>query len=130
MKKKTYYSFLVSFLLLIAVIIINRNSFNKMTDYTHWVNHSREVITSLEKLSNHFKSAQIYTPTYDSVGVKKFYSLYKAEAENIPGELKTLQDLVKDNPQQTSRIKLIAGAINIHLNGLLKNNMTFEKQYS
>jgi PAS domain S-box-containing protein len=123
MKKKTYYSFLVSFLLLIAVIVINRNSFNKMTDYTHWVNHSREVITSLEKLSNHFKSAQIYTPTYDSIGESKFYSQYKFEAEKIPVELKSLLNLVKDNPQQTSRIKLIAGAINIHLNRLLKNNI-------
>jgi PAS domain S-box-containing protein len=123
MKKKTYYSFLVSFLLLIAVIVINRNSFNKMTDYTHWVNHSREVITSLEKLSNHFKSAQIYTPAYDSIGESKFYSQYKSEAEKIPAELKNLLNLVKDNPQQTSRIKLIAGAINIHLNRLLKNNI-------
>ena len=55
-----------------------------MTDYTHWVNHSREVITSLEKLSNHFKSAQIYTPTYDSIGESKFYSQYKSKAEKNP----------------------------------------------
>src|SRR5215216_2468520 len=100
MKKKVFYSFLISFLLLIAVIIINRKSFNSMREYNGWVNHSREVITSLEKLSNHFKSAQIYTPTYDSIQEKQFYSLYKTEAQNIPAELKRLKELVKDNPRQ------------------------------
>lgn len=123
MKKKVFYSFLVAFLLLVAVIIINRKSFNGMREYTAWVNHSREVITSLEELSNHFKSAQIYTPTYDTIREKQFYSLYKAEAESIPSELKNLKELVKDNPEQTSRINLLAGAINVHLNALMQKNI-------
>src|SRR5687768_14570344 len=98
MKKKTFYSFLIAFILLIAVIFINKKSFNSMREYNKWVNHSREVITSLEKLSNHFKSAQIYTPTYDSIQEQQYYSLYKTESLSIPTELKNLQQLVKDNP--------------------------------
>jgi signal transduction histidine kinase len=123
MKKKTFYSFLLAFLLLVAVIIINRKSFNEMREYTHWVNHSQGVITSLEELSNHFKSAQIYTPTYDSIGETKFYSLYKTEAESISTELKKIKELVKDNRQQASRVNLIAQAISVHLNALMHKNI-------
>lgn len=95
-----------------------------MREYNGWVTHSRDVITSLEKLSNHFKSAQIYSPTYDSITAdSQFYSLYKQEAENIPRELQKLKDLVKDNPEQTKKIKLLAGAISVHLPILMRYNI-------
>ena len=65
MNKKALFAFLVSFILIVAVIIINRQSFNKMREYTRWVSHGRLVMARLEKLSNHFKSAQIYSEKYD-----------------------------------------------------------------
>jgi len=123
MNKKVFYSFLVAFLLLVAVIIINRRIFNSMREYNGWVNHSRDVITSLEKLSNHFKSAQIYSPSYDSATRSQFYSLYKKETQSIPGELQKLKNLVKRNPEQTKRVNVLAGAISVHLNTLIKYNI-------
>ena len=94
-----------------------------MQEYNGWVNHSREVITSLEKLSNHFKSAQIYTPTYDSIQENQYYSLYRNEAQSIPGELKRLKALVKDNPQQYASVNTLSAAIGVHMDELMQKNI-------
>jgi CHASE3 domain sensor protein len=63
MRKKNLYPFLVSLMLLLAVIIINRLSFNSMREYTDAVDRSREIITSYEELSADLKSAEIYSET-------------------------------------------------------------------
>jgi CHASE3 domain sensor protein len=72
MNKRTLYFFFIGFLLLIVVTIINRRSFNSMRDYTSAVDYSREVVNSLERLSNHFKSAQIYSLQYEIQSGQEF----------------------------------------------------------
>src|SRR5215210_3067275 len=97
MTRRTLYAFLISFLLLVTAIFINLKSFDKMKAYTASVANSREIITSLERLSNYFKSAQIYTPTYSDIPENEFYKLYLQEAKNIPLELRKLRSLsIKD----------------------------------
>ena len=76
MSKKTLYAFIISFFLLIAVIILNRFSFNAMRSYTEEIDHTRQVISEFRKISDHLKSAQIYTPSYDTIAQKNFYKLF------------------------------------------------------
>jgi signal transduction histidine kinase len=123
MSKKTLYAFIVSFVLLITVIVLNRITFERMKNYTSLVNHTRDVITTFESVSNNFKSAQIYTVTYDVDSLKNFYALYKNDADEINPELAHLKKLVKDNPDQSRRIDTLVTLINKHLPLLSQKNI-------
>jgi PAS domain S-box-containing protein len=107
MNLKTLYAFIFSFFLLLAVIILNRRTFNDMKNYTGSVDHTREVITNLERLSNHFKSAQIYTENYKNLQNSEFYTLYLQHFNQIGSELQNLERLTKDNATQFHQIKKI-----------------------
>lgn len=94
-----------------------------MKEYTSGVEHTRDVITSFERLANHFKSAQIYTPTYNNIPQKEFFLLYKKEALSIGDEIKHLKILVKDNPQQIKLVDSVASMISAQLYTLMQKNI-------
>jgi PAS domain S-box-containing protein len=123
MNKRTIYPFLISFVFLIVVIIINRKSFTSMRDYANAVDHTRVVIGALEQLSNHLKSAQIYTPSNENIPEKGFYQLYKRDAESIQKELIDIKELVKDNPGQSARIDSVRQMISGQMPVLMTKNI-------
>ncbi|HWI90731.1 MAG TPA: ATP-binding protein [Flavisolibacter sp.] len=123
MSRRTLFAFIVSFILLITVIVLNRLTFEKMRQYSNSVNHTRQVITAFESISNNFKSAQIYTTTYKSDSLKNFYALYKRNADEISPELALLKALVKDNTEQSLLVDSLAANINKHLPFLMQKNI-------
>jgi signal transduction histidine kinase len=123
MNKKALYSFFIGFILLVVVTIINQWSFKSMKDYTAAVDHSREVINSLERLSNHFKSAQIYSPQHEQA-YDKFFYLYKVEAEGLDREVARLKRLVQYNPEQRNRVDSIGHWISQQTEPLLKKGLS------
>lgn len=123
MRRKTLFAFIVSFVLLITVIILNRLTFEKMKQYSYWVNHTRQVITSFETVSNDFKSAQLFTTTYKNDSLKNYYSLYKRNADQIEPELSHLKTLVKDNTEQSRLVDSLRLSINKHLPLLMQKNI-------
>ncbi|HJW15941.1 MAG TPA: ATP-binding protein [Flavisolibacter sp.] len=123
MSKKTFYAFGISFILLIVVIVLNRMSFDNMKEYNNAVNHTRNVITLFERLSNHFKSAEIYSPSYDSIPENNFYKLYKNEGLQINGELAQLKELLKDNKEQTRLVDSLSTMISGQIYTLLQKNI-------
>lgn len=123
MTRRTLYAFIISFVLLTTVVVLNRVTFQKMQEYNYLVNHTRDVITTLESISNDFKSAQIYTTTYKEDSLKNFYGLYKRETDEINPHLVYLKKLVKDNPQQSRRVDSLAFNINKHLPLLMEKNI-------
>jgi PAS domain S-box-containing protein len=94
-----------------------------MENYSYLVDHTHDVIINFESLSNNFKSAQIYTTTYQKDSLKNYYSLYKKNADQIQPELKYLKTLVKDNLQQSRRVDSLSNLINRHLILLLQKNV-------
>lgn len=123
MNRKTLFAFIVSFVLLVTVIVLNRLTFEKMKQYSDGVNRTRRVITAFESISNNFKSAQIYTTTYKSDSLKNFYSLYKKNADEINPELAHLKELVKDNREQNLLVDSLVVNINKHLPLLMQKNI-------
>jgi signal transduction histidine kinase len=122
MSKKTLYAFIVSFVLLISVIALNRYSFNRMKSFTELVDHTREVITTFESLANDFKSAQLYSPTLDTGRLHGLYASYKKDADSIDGELQYLRQLVHDNPPQARLVNKIDYIVHSQLPTLLQND--------
>jgi PAS domain S-box-containing protein len=125
MNRKTLYAFIVSFLLLIAVIVINRIVFREMKNYSKEVDHTRVVINYFERISNHFKSAQIYTPSFDTVRENGLLLAYKKDLESIPTELKELRQFVSDNPLQHRLVDSLSTLMQSQF-GTLKKRSTSE----
>ena len=117
MTRKTLYAFIVSFILLIAVIILNGYAFNKMQFFNNRVDHTRVVITTFEELSDNFKSALVYTPSYLNLPEREFYLNYKKDADSIPQQLNQLKLLTVDNIEQRKRVdtleKMIIGQYDV-----------------
>src|SRR5215211_2388624 len=122
MSKKNLVVFSLAFVLLIAVVFLNRRTFRDMKTYAEQVDHTRDIISSFEKFSNHFKSAQIYTLN-DSNTAENFYALYKKDADSVPAELKRLGQLIKDNPEQEQLIDSITSKVQRHLDVLKQKNI-------
>lgn len=93
-----------------------------MKEYTAAVDHSREVINSFERLSNHFKSAQIYSPQHEQA-YDKFFYLYKVDAEGLDREVGRLKRLVQYNPEQRNRVDSIGLWIQQQLGTLLQKGV-------
>ena len=123
MTRKTLYAFIVSFILLIAVIILNGYAFNKMQFFSNRVDHTRVVITSFEEISDNFKSALVYTPSYLNLPEKDFYLNYKKDAEKVPEELKQLKSLTSDNSDQSRRVDSLEKLILSQFDILTKMNV-------
>ena len=123
MNKRTLYAFILSFVLLIAVVILNLHVFQEMKSYTSAVDHTRMVINMYEKISGHFKSAQIYTPKYNNLAQKNFFLQYKKDADSIDGELQELKQLTKDNPQQESLVAALTVRIHAQVGFLMQKGI-------
>src|SRR3954462_12048495 len=107
MIKRSLIPFLISFLLLVATILVSERSFRDMREYASLVDHTRMVITEFEKLSNDFKSAQIYSPSMAGGKRSDFYQLYHTDGMQVEKELQQLDKLIRDNPSQVKRLDTI-----------------------
>ena len=123
MNKRTLYAFLVSFLLLVIAIFLNQKSFDSMKEYTKSVAHSRDIITSFERLSNDFKSAQIYNPSYSNTSERNYYHLYLEEAKNVYFELMRLKNLAAGDSLQVRNVNVISSMIEEEMPVLMHNSM-------
>jgi signal transduction histidine kinase len=107
MNKKAIYTFFAAFILLVAVIVVDRLAFYKMQQFTMQVDHTREVITGFEQLARHFKSVQVYSEKYAAIGEKNFYTAYAQESKEVKPDIARLKQLVADDPEQKKRIDSI-----------------------
>ena len=123
MNKRTLYAFLISFLLLVIAIFINQKSFDSMKEYTSSVVHSRDIITALERLSNYFKSAQMYTPGYSNVAEKRYYHLYLEEAKDVYFQIMRVKNLSTVDPLQSKKVDTITSMIEEQMFVLLHNSI-------
>ena len=100
--------FLISFILLMVVIALNRITYDKQREYAEQTEHSRNVIRLYDNLAVQLRSAEIYTPTYDSSSAKKLYAIYKSDLEQIEPNLAHLRDSVRDNKIQVGFVDSIS----------------------
>ena len=124
MNRKTTYTYILSFILLIGAVVANRLAFFKMQQYGDLVDHTRVVINRFEQIANHFKSAQVYTPSFDSSAGSSFYKVNREEADQIGAEIQQLKKMTADNPAQQETVDSISVIINRQLPTLYQNQAT------
>ena len=114
--------YIISFILLVAVLIINQHTFSKMQAYTLQVHRAKNVIILFEKLSNDIKSAESYTPANASK-YKQFYELLLQETNDISKDLAELKVLVANDQLQRARLTVIERILNDQMATLLQKNI-------
>lgn len=124
MNKATLVSFSVSFTLLVIVTIISHFSFERMKEYAISIDEAQSVITAYENLSNHLKSAEVYTDTYTNQPEQGFYRLYKQEAQKVPGDILRIKALVKNDEKKLEHINGISLLVHYQIDALLSKNLS------
>lgn len=117
------FPFLLAFVLLIAVTMLQWHSFRQMTVYTGYVDQTQRIITSLAQLSNYLKSAQIYSPSAARSTKRAYYQLCKQEANLVYARLNELDTLVADNLSQRARLLRARRLIDHNWASLMENNI-------
>ena len=123
MQHKTLYIFAFSFFLFLLSAVIRFQTVAKMRSYTRSVDHSSEIITSLEKLSNYFKSAQLYSPAYEKHVAASLFGIYKNEGKKVPDELYKLDSLIEDGTPRQEQLHEVTSLIYDHLPSLMMMNI-------
>jgi signal transduction histidine kinase len=123
MSTRTRLAFLLSFLLFIAVVLINAYTLRKMQAFTQQVDRTQDVITQLERVSNYLKSAEIFSPAYARKAQKDYYALFRMEAGRIPRHLDTIRILMRGELAQKDRLNFIIEAIGRQLPVLMEKNI-------
>lgn len=124
MPQKTLYIFAFSFLLFVLSAVIRYHSVARMNNYVDQVNHSTHIITTLQKLSNHFKSVQLYSTDYEVHVASNLFSLYQKEGLDVPTELATLDSLIKDDSHRQKQLGEVTKLINKHLPALFDKSIS------
>ena len=94
-----------------------------MKQYTSSVVHSRDIITALERLSNYFKSAQMYSPGYANVAEKRYYHLYLEEAKDVYFQIMRIKNLSTGDSLQSKNVDTITSLIEEQMFELLHNSI-------
>ncbi len=124
MNNKYLYPFLISFVLIAVITIINYDSFESITRFSQKVNHTHEVVIAFKELSDHFKSAQLYSNSmHSSTQERGLYGIYKEDATNIDNEILTLKKLIGDNADQVKLVDSLNKLINTHLSSLMEKSL-------
>ncbi|HUR11445.1 MAG TPA: ATP-binding protein, partial [Flavitalea sp.] len=123
MVSRNLYLYGFAILLFIAFAVLRLITFNKMIDYTKSVRNSSEIITALEQLTTHFKSAQIYTPTLQKKIAPEFYDILYSDAIKIDNDLRLLESLLNGHPQVQSQLDTITSLIRRSMPALLQKNI-------
>ncbi|MGV3657573.1 MAG: sensor histidine kinase [Chitinophagaceae bacterium] len=86
-----------------------------MQTYTQSVNHTTQIITSLAKLSNNLKSAQLYSPKYERHVADNLFTLYREEGWETIEELYKLDSLIDNKSDRQKQLNTITKLIDDHL---------------
>jgi PAS domain S-box-containing protein len=121
--QKVVLPFLVSFIMLIIVISLNRLTHNRQKEFSERTEHSRTVIKLYDNLDIQLRSAEMYSPTYDTSSARKLYVFYLSDINKIETNLAQLRDSINDNKSQVVIVDSISIALKKLLPTLKKKNI-------
>jgi signal transduction histidine kinase len=123
MSRKALTSFITGILLLVGAIILDRSTLRKVEEHSRLVEQTYDVIARLGQLSNHFKSAQIYSRKLAATTVPRFYELYLNDAMHVERELDTLEAMTRANPRLNGVLSALRRDISAEMPTLLQYNI-------
>src|SRR3954469_24583494 len=99
------------FLVLLVNSILSYQAARRVVRDEEWVRHTYQVITQLEAILSTIKDAESGERGYIITGSEADLQPYHAALSNIEGQVRSLEELTADNPQQQERIPILRNNI-------------------
>ncbi|MEJ1972566.1 MAG: CHASE3 domain-containing protein [Lacunisphaera sp.] len=96
--------FALALAILVIIGTVAYRSIGKLTETAGWVAHTQQVLVVLEDVLSSMKDAETGQRGYVITGDEKYLAPFQAAQSEIGGEIKSLRDLTKDNPNQQRRL--------------------------
>ncbi|MEO8004348.1 MAG: CHASE3 domain-containing protein [Betaproteobacteria bacterium] len=101
--RKIAIGFALSIALLVIIGGVAYRSLSVLVDSGHTVTHSHAVIESLARVLSLMKDAETGQRGFVITGSDPYLEPHRSALESLPAELKTLRQLISDNPAQLKR---------------------------
>jgi len=105
--KKIVAGFIFVFLMIIASLALSVTSNNNITEATEWVEHTNDVLSQCDLLSEDAIQLETNNLGYFISRNKIYAKNVIARKSKIPKDIAKLKNLTRDNPAQTARITLL-----------------------
>jgi len=109
--KRSFIWLAIGFGMLLVITLIAVWTLRQVNISDYWVDHTREVINTNQRLLSDVKDAQGGERGYIITGDESYLEPYRTAAQDIPPALVHLEELVSDNPPQEQRVKTLADLI-------------------
>jgi CHASE3 domain sensor protein len=97
--------------MLLVIAGIGVWTLRQVAESDFWVDHTREVISTNQRLLSDVKDAESAERGYIITGDQGYLDPYRSASEDIPPSVEKLLQLTADNPTQQRRIKNLQGLV-------------------
>jgi methyl-accepting chemotaxis protein len=105
MKIGTGFGLVLAILLIVGLVAYR--SIEKLTDTARWVDHTQQVLVSLENVLSTMKDAETGQRGYVLTGDDKYLEPFRSAQSAIAGEIRKARELTKDNAGQQRRLDVL-----------------------
>ena len=99
--------YLAAGIFLLVIGVFSYVSVNSIDNTTHWVDHTYQVITTVNQVTTTLLNAETGQRGYIITGDASYLELYNSAQASLDSEIKTLRDLTSDNPTQQQNIDVL-----------------------
>ncbi|MDB6166328.1 MAG: methyl-accepting chemotaxis sensory transducer [Lacunisphaera sp.] len=104
--------FALALAILVIISTVAYQSISKLIDTAGWVDHTRQVLVTLENVISTMKDAETGQRGYLLTGEDPYLEPYRPAQAAAAQQIKTLRELTKDNPGQQRRLDVLELQIN------------------
>jgi len=109
--KRIFLVFGIAFLIVIILIYMFSSSFSNLNENTRMLIHNLEVLDNTEELLGLVKDMEAGTRGFALTDDPSYLEPFEIAKQNVPGKLKELNYLLKDNPRQMRYLDTITSLI-------------------
>jgi methyl-accepting chemotaxis protein len=99
--------YLAAGVFLLVIGVFSYVSVNRIDNTTHWVDHTYQVITTVNQVTITLLNAETGQRGYIITGDVSYLEPYNGAQASLDSEIKTLRDLTSDNPTEQQNIDVL-----------------------
>jgi len=108
---KTLFGFSLSIILILFIGVSSYLTIQKYDDNANWVNHTYEVLNTIDDLDRAVTAAESNSRAYVLSGDDRYLAVFNESSQRIEYLLDHFATQTQDNPEQTARAEKVRGLI-------------------
>lgn len=124
---KTTFGFILACLLIIFAMVESNHSTSKFIDTTHWMSHTMDIQSEIEKLSTYFVTAQNNIRGYHMSGETSYLDLHNQAKSELKARITKLRGLIGENSVQLRNLEYLDQILKVKFT-LWENSISLREQ--